>query len=936
MLNQLQPKKCFKQKLKYLFIILVPIMLFSNNTYSQETGSISGKITDKSNNEELIGANVLVLSTTTGASTDIDGNYSIKNLEPGTYSIKVSYVSYKSTTVQQITVKVGQEVKIDIALEPASTELGEVVVTAEALKNTEANVLKIQKKSSNIVDGVSEELIKKNNSSNGTDILKRMTGVTISEGKYAFIRGVSDRYNNTMLNGAELPSTDPEKKSFSYDIFPASLIENVITAKTFTPDKPADFSGGLVQINTIEFPSNILFNISAGGAFDTKTTGKSFLTYGGGSKDFLGYDDGTRSLPSTITDLAVNKTNYPGTEINQVTESFKNDWNTHSVNAPFNGSFKIDIGNKYNITDESVFGFIGSLTYSNSGETKGLEKSFYDFSGARYSYKGSSYNRNVNLGALLNFSYKIGELNKISFKNIFNQSADDNTTYYEGAYRYADQNRKITSLDYVSRSLISNQLIGEHEIGWFNGFGIDWNISYSKSKRNEPDARRYVYYQDIFEPTDPYRFLMNESVDTRYYGDLKDENLGGSLDFTLKLFTDPLLPKIKFGGAYSKKDRDFDARSFGFTNVNGAANNDYAREDSVLQLPVEDIFVSENIGNKFIQVYENTKKSDSYISNQKIGAVYAMFDATIGEKFRIVSGIRYENSTQEINTYDLEDQLVNVKDIYEDILPSVNLTYRLNDLVNIRSAFSTTLARPEFREMAPFSYFDFVANELVQGNPDLKRTLINNYDLRFELFPGANELLAISFFYKEFKNPIEQTLQAAANEPIRSYTNADKATNYGVEIELRKSLAFISSLLDNFSFIGNASAIKSKVEISDNAYQQSERALQGQAPYIMNFGLYYDDFDLGLNAAINYNKVGQRIIKVGTVELGNVLEQPVDLIDFSISKSLFESFTIKFAIKDLLNQERIQIQQAPAPYGDKVVEREIVGKNISFSISYKL
>ena len=920
--------------LRFLFTRFVLfIVLFCGNAFSQETGTISGKITDGSTNEVLIGANVLVVGTTIGASTDLDGFYSIKGLTAGTYQLKVSYISYQTIIINDVVVKGGQDNKIDVPLKPSSTELQEVVVTAEALKTSEASVLKIQKNSDNIVDGMSAELISKNNSSNGTDVLKRMTGVTISEGKYAFIRGVSDRYNSTMLNGSDLPSTDPEKKSFSYDIFPASLIENVITAKTFTPDKPADFSGGLVQINTIEFPSNFIFSVSTGATYNSLTTGKGFLTYKGGEKDFLGYDDGTRSLPAGITSTKVVRGTYSDAELETITKSFNGIWSPYSVNAPTNGSFKIDIGNKYEVSDNNIFGFIGSVTYSNSGKTKNLDKSFYDFSGARYSYNGSSYTRTVNLGALLNLSYKFGGNNKISFKNLFNENADDNTTYYSGDYRYADQYREITSIDYVSRSLISNQLIGQHELGLFNGLGINWNASFAQSKRNEPDARRYIYYRAIDEASQPLKFLLDPSEDTRYYGDLKDQIFNGSLDFTIKLFQDPQLPKIKLGLAYNKKDRNFSARTFGFRNVTGG---NFSYEDSVLHQSVEQIFQSENMTNKFLQVQEMTKLSDSYSSNQKIAAGYAMFDAILLEKFRLVAGFRLENSVQELHTIDLRNQPIDVSNNYNDVLPSVNLTYLLNNLINIRGAFSTTLARPEFREMAPFSYFDFISNELIQGNPELKRALINNYDLRFELFPGTNELVALSFFYKDFKNPIEETLQASANEPIRSFTNADQATNYGIELELRKNLGFISPVFNNFSFVGNGSLIHSRVEISNNDFQQSDRALQGQAPYIFNLGLYYDNYDLGLDASIVYNKVGQRISKVGTRQLGNTLERPVDLIDLAISKTIFGALTLKFAIKDLLNQDRLQIQQAPAPYGDIVTEREVVGRDFSFGLTYKL
>lgn len=314
--------------IKPKLLILLLSLLFVNGQalFSQDKGSISGKVTDKTSNEELIGANILVVNTSTGASTDIDGTYSIKNLSPGKYSLRFSFISYQSIVVENIKIEAGKDLQINVQLLPTSTELNEVVVTAEALKNTEGSLLNIQKNSLNIVDGMSAELISKNNSSDGTDVLKRMTGVTIADGKYAFVRGVGDRYNNTMLNGSSLPSTDPEKKSFAYDLFPASLIENVLTSKTFIPDKPADFSGGLIEINTIEFPSSMIFNVSLSSAVNTQTTFKNFQSYNGGKRDFLGMDDGTRSMPSTINGATVNKSNYSSQELQNIGTSFNNNW----------------------------------------------------------------------------------------------------------------------------------------------------------------------------------------------------------------------------------------------------------------------------------------------------------------------------------------------------------------------------------------------------------------------------------------------------------------------------------------------------------------------------------------------------------------------------------------------------------------------------------
>jgi outer membrane receptor protein involved in Fe transport len=915
---------------RLVYISLLLIFFISAKLYSQN-GSISGKITDAGSNEVLIGANVLVTGTLYGASTDIDGFYSIKNLHPGLYEIKITYISYQTTTVGNITVNGNQNVVINIALNPSSTELEEVVITADALKNSEVSVLKIQQKSEGIVDGVSSELISKNNSTDGTDVLKRMTGVTISEGKFSYIRGVSDRYNNTMLNGANLPSTDPEKKSFSYDIFPASLIENIVTSKTFTPDKPGDFSGGLVQISTIEFPSDFTLDMSYSATYQDNTTGNQFLSYKGGSKDFLGYDDGTRMLPSLIGDQKITRGNYTTLQLADIGRSFKNNWNTSTVTPPINGSMKITLGDKL-LIGENIFGFIGSLTYSNSFNNKMLEQSSYTFEGERYNYKGHIFSESVMLSGLLNFSYKFGQTNKLSFKNVFNQNSDDEVTQYEGFYRYADQYRKNTTFRFVSRTLLSNQLIGEHQFGLFNGLNLQWNVGYANSERNEPDARRYIYARSAEEPDAPLLFLLDQSLATRYFGKLDDNNYNASADLTIKLFENPDFPKLKFGYNYELKKREFDARLFGFRN-RGISS-------TILEKPVEEIFTEENFGPNLIEVIEITKPSDSYNSEQTINAVYLMTDFRLFEELRLVAGLRYEYSEQIMNSFADAGGNGNVSENYSDFLPAVNLTFTPEEQMNFRLAFSTTLARPEFRELSSFTYFDFVTNELVIGNPKLKRSLINNYDFRYEYFSGPGELIAIGLFYKKFADPIEQILVASSSfEPIRSYQNANSAETYGVEFEIRKSLAFILNDLKNLSFISNLSLIKSKIKlesasISSTEFKKTERPLQGQADYTLNLGLYYDNHTLGLNSSIVYNKVGLQILRVGFAGLGDVIEKPRDLLDFSISKKFFQNFSIKLTIRDLFNQDKIYIQKTPN--GDRVSELSRFGRSYNIGLSYQI
>ncbi len=917
-----------------IFSTLLFLLLFNALSTAQETGTITGTVTDQQTGELLIGVNVVVAGTTKGAATDVDGNYLIKNLPAGKYSLKVSFISYSSLTINDVVVNSGKPSRIDIQLKPESKILDEVVISAEMLKSNENSILKVQKNADNIMDVVSAELIKKNNSSDGTDVLKRMTGVAIADGKYAYIRGVSDRYNNTLLNGASLPSTDPEKKSFSYDMFPSSLIENVLTAKTFTPDKPADFSGGLVQINTVEFPSKFFINLAGSSSYNTTTSLKSFSSYNGGKTDFLGYDDGTREKPSLIDETKVVKGNYSADQLTEIGKSFKNNWNTFQEKAPVNYGYKLSLGNKYNFGESSYLGVVGSLTYSNNEEAKQYEKNSATFDGPRYDYNGTSYTNSVLFGALLNTSYKFG-FNKISWKNLFNQSSDNDVLINAGDYEYTSQYRETTALRFISRTLLSTQLLGEHVIPDFNNSSINWNASFSNSKRNEPDARQYVYARDISSPDDPMRFLLDQSWTTRFYSELNDKLYSGNIDFNIKPFVEKNLPSFKVGFMLDKKERDFDARIFGFRNMPGG---NFIAEDSIMMLSIDRIFQPENFNSKFIQVVEITKPSDSYTSNSSVLGSYFMFDAMMFESLKLVGGLRYEYSNQKLYSKSETNEEISLSPKYNDILPAINITYLLNERINLRAAYSKTLARPEFRELAPYSYYDFLTSELVIGNPDLKRTLIDNYDLRFEYYPDLGELYAVSLFNKEFKDPIEQVFIATSGfEAYRSYANVSKARSYGVEFEIRKNFGFISDLLSGLSFVGNLSLIKSKVSISDSAaigFQKTDRPMQGQAEYIMNYGLYYENPDLGFSGNVVYNKVGDRISQVGFINVGDIIERARDQVDFSLSQKIISELTISFSAKDILAQDIVFIQKRPGK--DTVEARYKKGRNFSLGISYTL
>jgi outer membrane receptor protein involved in Fe transport len=892
------------------------------------TGSLSGKILDESTGEPLVGTNVVLLGTRTGTMSDLDGFFQIKNVIPGPYRVQLSYMGYRTLTIDAVKVEPGKNTAIHTALSPSVLELKEIVITAEALKTSELSVLNLQRNSDRILDGVSAELIGKNNSSDGTDVLKRISGIALSEGRYAYIRGIGDRYNNTLLNGSLLPSTDPEKKSFSYDLFPASLIENLLTSKTATPDKPADFTGGLVEIQTIEFPEKRLFTFSSSTTYNSRTRFHEFAASEGGRWDWVGFDDGTRTMPGLIGPEKVGKGYYTPQQLREIGQAFRNNWDSNKIRTPFNGDFRIGLGNSHAV-GSGVFGYIASMNYAHRDEIQSLEKANYTFEGPRYHYQGTNFGNSVSWSAMLNMSLKLGRNHKLSLKNLYNRNMENETTTFEGPYYYFPDYRRISSTRFVSRALASSQFMGRHHFGIWNGLGIDWNLNAGASRRDEPDARRYVYNRDLSAPDEAFRFLLDPSISTRFFGELDDRHGGMNANFSLQPFRDPALPVFKTGFGYDRKEREFDARTFGFWNLPGG---NFIAEDQAMLAEVSDIFSPENFNEKFIEVLEITKPADSYSADQDVHSAFGSLSFHWWSRIKLLAGARFERSRQMLDSKDVTNQPVRVRATYNDWLPSLNLSYELPRGMQVRAALSRTLARPEFRELAPFSYFDFLANELVQGNPHLRRSLITNYDLRFEWYLNRGQMLAFSGFRKEFDDPIEQILIAASGfEPIRSYENADRATNYGMEVEWRKRLDFLHSLLDAVSFSGNISLIHSEINLRSGGFQAQRRPLQGQADYISNLGLYYDSFNSRISASLIYNKVGKRISRVGFANLGDIIEMPRDQVDFSVSYALSKSLTVKAAVKDILDQDHVFIQRTPD--GDRTAERRQIGRTVSIGIS---
>lgn len=920
--------------MRYFTILIVALVLGGAlELNAQSRGEITGRVIDAANGEAIIGANVLLEGTTVGAATDIDGKFRINNVEPGNYSLIISYISYAKTKINSVKVEAGKTTNIETSLQSEAVSVGEVVVVDKIDRSYENALLNQKKKSSNISDGISSEQIKRSPDATTSDALKRVTGVTIVDNKYIFVRGTSERYSNAQLNNTSITSTEPEKKSFSFDLLPSNLLDNTIILKSFTPDMSGDFAGGSVQINTTDFPDKLKLNLSYSTSYSSNSSLRSFNTYSGGSTDFWGVDDGTRSIPSNFPDN-LNTAGLSRTEINDLAKTFSDSWNPVSKRAPLNNNFSLSFGDGTTLLGQN-FGFITALSFKNSYKTEGVQRNEYEASGEkRFAYDGNQSTYSTLWGGIFNLSYKLADLHKFSFKNTFSHSSDDETSRLVGAqYSDAGKDQIQTALRYIEREVYSGQLVGEHAFPVLNNLKFEWRAFTSYSRRDEPDYRRIIYGRDI-GTDDPYAAILgfqpNLKNGGRFFSHLTDRTKGIGLDFTLPVSD----IKFKYGALYENKKREFDSRLISvITNASGNGFTDF----SLLYLPLDQIFAPENFRRNGFSIAEYANGTNNYKAKQEMMAGYLMSEAPFklfDDSFIFIAGARLENSSQIINSLDLSGQIPISNELKNvDVLPSVNLIYKLNEITNIRTSFSQTVNRPELRELAPFAYFDFVTQTSLRGNPDLKRALIQNYDLRYEIYPSLGEFFSASLFYKSIKDAIEKVVvTGSALGSERTFLNSDKAKVYGVELEGRLSLRHLGNLFDNFSINANYTWTKSSVEIkgTETTIARENRPLQGQSPYSINIGLLYTDINSGTSVNLLYNRIGERIIEVATAYEEDVIEIPRNIVDLVITQQVFSNFELKLAIRDLFHEDQIFNQ------GDKLSRLNKKESNVALGFAYKL
>lgn len=919
-------------------------------------GTIAGKVTDGETGDGLRGATVQVLNTKKGAYTDTKGTFRIKKMSAGTYTVKIAFVGYDSKTVEGVVVKDDETTQVDMLLEMTKTTSKEVVVSATRSNDNAAALLAKRKNASQVSDGIGKEEISKLPDGDAGQSLKRVSGVTLVEGKYVFVRGVSDRYSNTTLNGASLSTTEPDKKSFAFDMFPAELLENANIAKSFTPDLPGNFAGGLVQLNTIDFPSSYNLKFSAGQQYNDNVTfrGNEFLTYQGGNTDWLAFSGQSRVAPSDVPAsrqefAELNKSAYSGNQasidrVHEVGTGFQNTrWNTRYETAPTNGNMGLTLSAPIEVGDSDQLGIVANMNYGTSFAMNRMKRGGIQSDGTlQYDKQGYAAQKSVSWGGLLNLAYRMGTNTTFSLKNVYNRGMDDESVELDGLSNALTMVRREFGFNYVERQLASTQLSGEHTVTDFSNALIEWKLGYSASLRNEPDYRRLTYQRNVQEPEGALTLAITASPygdgtsAGRFYSNMTEFSRNANLNFTIPVNEF----KIKVGGLYEFRNRNFSARSYTMVqsqNYQGDIDNLLTINETG-QVDHSRTFQDSNFTVNRILMSEETKASDSYIASEELGAGYAMADLpfTLGTTtIRFIGGARIEKSIQQLNSFDYNNQAVNPRVDVADVLPSINLVIGPTVDMNVRMSATQTLSRPSLREFAPFSFYNFQTQAVVTGNPNLTRALIQNYDLRWEYFPASGEVLSASLFYKTFKNAIEETIFPSTSEVIFSFQNASGlATNIGVELEARKNLGFIGDFFKSFTFAVNYAYIKSNITVTQGSVVD-ERPMWGQSPYTFNASLFYTNIESGSTINFGYNTYGKRIIKVGQrgvyqFDDPHVYEMPRDVIDFGFTQSIGSSLEFKFSVRDLLNQALIWQQGATA------IQSNIRGRSFTFGIGYKL
>ena len=917
-------KNFIKSLVLFSLTVLTPIQVFA------QTGKISGTIMDGEFNEPMAFANVLIKNTTKGTTSDFDGKYAV-DIEPGLYTVVFSYIGYQTIEISDVAVVANDDVIVDVTLNTNSLE--NVIITTTVRKNTESAVLDLQKKSITLLDGLSAQTIKSSGASNIASAVKNVPGVSIQGGKYVYVRGLGDRYTKSILNGVDIPGLDPDRNTVQMDIFPTNILDNIIVVKSAAAEYPADFTGGVIDVVTKDFPTKANYSVSVGAGYNPNMHLRDdFLSYTGSKTDFLGYDDGMRNLP-------VNRNqSIPGTFENSsiltnMTDVFNKELSAKQTNSGANFDFGFTAGNQYDV-GENKLGYQFSLSYKNQTQfyddrVDGTyikdenNTSITELLGTRRS-NGIEGKSNILFSTLAGIVYKREQAKyKLNFLHI--QNGESTAGLYNQEIAQAGGGSgfepiKKDALLFTERSITNLLLGGQHSFA-DGDWKLDWKLSPTLSRVYDKDHRITPLQQ-----SDNGEYFISPSAASfpiRIWRNLEEVNVVGKLDVTRKYSFKERPAKLKFGVSQTIKQRDFFIDDYTFTK-SGTLQVQNGNSDNLLS--EGNIWTPETDQGTHLVFGDLFEKSNAFDAIQNVSAAYVSNEFGVTEKLKAVVGLRTELFTSiytgqnQAGTEIFKDETIIDK---LDFFPSANLIYGLNDNTNLRLSYSRTTARPSFKEASKSQIFDPITNRLFIGNIDLDPSYINNFDVRAEFFGENSEMIALSGFYKDFTDPIELTFYESAPDQLTP-RNLGNASVVGVEFEFRKSLGFIVNSLENLKFNINASYIESSLTMFEDEYTRrvnaardgesvdKKRELQGQSPYLINTGLNYTDAEMGLQTGLFFNVQGKTLEVVGTGIVPDVYTVPFNSLNFTLNKKFGaeKKSSVDIKISNILDSKRKSVYES--------------------------
>ncbi len=863
---------------------------------------VLGRVTDAHSGEGLIEATVKVVTGgKKSALTDVDGLYRLK-LAPGTYDLRVFYELYEGRRISNVLVKQGEVVTLDVALERDARSVQEVVVEAKTDKRNESALLQERKKAAVVVDAIAAQEIARTPDANAGDAVKRVVSATIVDNRYVYLRGLGGRYAQTLLNGTLMPSPEPDEPSVPMDLFPVALLSSLSVVKTYSPDLPASFGGGSLTLDTNTFPTKLEVRANAKLASDSVTLGQTRAADRLSFLENLGFRDGARSLPGTVpTDGPL--TARPGVSAEQqlaAAQSLRNDWEPSFVKGLPSMSLGAQVGNSVRLGKDVRLGYLVAAQLGRSETVRNTRFQTAALSdGALIGVNQTSIAQGQVSGAtsaLANVGLQLSQDHEVGFLGVYLVNAESTATSAAGYDLQSATDFHATRLQFTQRQLFFNQVKGFHRLPVLHDAEVDWQANYARVNRAEPDIRDLRAFVDE-QGAARIRFQPNSAE--RFFLDLTEDSGGATFNVTVPVRS----LKVKVGGLAQYSARHFDGRRLRLMGGRLPAN---------LQTQgAEQLFVVEHLGPRpgaYFTLEETTLTYDRYDASLAVWGGYAMADWKPLEWLRVAGGLRYEGSRLTLTSGSPFATAgaptgAPVDKPYNDVIPSANVVVSPRGDLNLRAAYAFTLARPTFREVGPFLWFDAVRRANVTGNPALNETRIHHADLRAEWFPSDGEVLAVTGFAKQFLSPIERVIVSAGSSNDFGYRNAAAATLLGVELEARLSLGRVAPALRHLKAGANLSLISSRITLADASIQtNTSRPLQGQSPYVANANLTWARPEWGTQVGVFYNVYGPRISEVGILQVPDIYEQPVHRLDVTVTQQLPGDFQLKLSASNLLGQ----------------------------------